>query len=286
MRIIATFSIVAHDPGAQEWGVAVQSRFFGVGAVVPWAQAKVGAIATQAYANTSYGPQGLDLLRLGLSAAEVVDVLTRDDPVRAERQLGVVDRDGRAAAYTGAQCLDFAGHRVGEHFACQGNILAGPSVVSDMASAFERSAGEPLADRLLHALQAAQAAGGDRRGMQSAALHVVKPEGGYGGFTDRLITLHVEDHPTPIAELGRLLHLQRLYFTRPRPDDLLPVEGDVRERLSAALQRLGYPEAAGDLGRALERYTATENFEERYVGPDRIDPALLEWILEQSNRSR
>lgn len=281
MRIVATFSIVACDVDRQEWGVGVQSRFFGVGPVVPWAAAKVGAIATQAYANTSYGPRGLDLLRLGLSAEEAVAVLTRDDPGRSQRQLGVIDREGRAAAYTGSECLDFAGHRVGANYACQGNILAGPAVVEDMARAFEQSSDVPLADRLVRALEAAQAAGGDRRGMQSAALHIVRPEGGYAGFTDRFITLNVDDHPNPIVELGRLLRLQRLYFTRPDPASLLPVEGAVRKELEDALQRLGYHVLGGNLGVALERYTATENFEERYAGPDAIDPALLDYMREQ-----
>lgn len=265
--------------------MAVQSRFFGVGAVVPWAQAKVGAIATQAYANTSYGPRGLDLLRLGLSADEVVAVLTRDDPGRGERQLGVVDRDGRSAAYTGHACLEFAGHRVGDGYACQGNILAGPAVLGGMAEAFEHSASEPLADRLMRALEAAQAAGGDRRGMQSAALYVVRPEGGYGGFNDRHITLHVEDHPTPITELGRLLRMHRLYFTRPDAASLLPVEGHLREELAAALQQLGYFSAGQDLGKALELYAATENFEERLAGPDRLDPALWAYIREQAEHT-
>lgn len=283
MRIVATFSIVACDLDKAEWGVAVQSRFFGVGPVVPWAAAKVGAIATQAYANTSYGPRGLDLLRLGLSAEEVVAVLTRDDPGRSQRQLGIIDREGRAAAYTGGECLDFAGHRVGPNYACQGNILAGPAVVEEMARSFEESPGVPLADRLLRSLVAGQAAGGDRRGMQSAALHVVRPEGGYGGFTDRCITLNVDDHQSPIAELGRLLRLQRLYFTRPDPTSLLPIEGAVRTELEDALQKLGYHAPGGNLGVALERYASTENFEERYAGPDAVDPALLAYLREQAS---
>jgi uncharacterized Ntn-hydrolase superfamily protein len=194
----ATFSIVAHDPEAGEWGVAVQSKFFGVGSVVPWAEAGTGAIATQAAANVSYGPRGLALLREGRDAESVAAELLATDEGRDARQLGIVDRAGRSFAYTGRLCLPYAGHVVGEGFACQGNILAGRGVVEAMAAAFQKTPGR-LAERLLAALEAGQAAGGDKRGQESAALLVVRAEGGYGQYTDRAVDIRVEDHPRPIA---------------------------------------------------------------------------------------
>jgi uncharacterized Ntn-hydrolase superfamily protein len=203
-ELVATFSIVAADPDAREWGVAVQSRVLAVGALVPFAEAEVGAIATQAWCNTTYGPRGLALLREGLSAEEVVKRLTDEDEGRAERQLAVVDRQGRVAHYTGAECLDWAGAKSGEHYSCQGNILAGREVVEAMGAAFEENKGL-LADRLMAALAAGQEAGGDRRGQQSAALLVVREGEGYGGFSDRMLDLRVDDHERPIDELKRIL---------------------------------------------------------------------------------
>ncbi|MDR5682400.1 MAG: DUF1028 domain-containing protein, partial [Armatimonadota bacterium] len=192
-----TFSIVAADPQAAEWGVAVASKFLAVGAVVPWATAGAGAVATQAWANLSHGPEGLRLLGEGLSADEVVRRLTDADQGRDHRQLGVVDARGRAASYTGGACLAWAGGRTGDRYACQGNLLAGPEVVSAMAKAFEAGAGRPLPERLLAALEAGQHAGGDRRGQQSAALYVVKEGGSYGGYLDRYVDLRVDDDPQP-----------------------------------------------------------------------------------------
>lgn len=218
---VATFSIVAYDPATGDLGVAVQSKFFGVGSVVPYAKAKVGAIATQAAANVRYGPEGLELLAAGQSAEEVVKRLTEADPGRDQRQLGVVDAQGRAAAYTGSRCLEWAGHLTGNHFTVQGNILAGEEVVKAMAAAYERAQselGSELADWLLAALAAGQAAGGDKRGQQSAALLVVRERGGYGGGSDRFIDLRVEDHPKPIAELHRLLDIHKQFYKRARPD--------------------------------------------------------------------
>jgi uncharacterized Ntn-hydrolase superfamily protein len=209
--VVATFSIVAFDKEAGEWGVAVQSKFFGVGAVVPYARAGVGAIATQARANPTYGPEGLERLRGGASAEDVVKQLVGQDPDRDVRQLGVVDAQGRASAWTGAKCMAWAGHVTGEGFTCQGNILAGEPVVQDMARAFQESKG-PLAERLLLALEAGQKAGGDKRGMQSAAIVVVRAGGGYGGKNDRFLDLRVEDHAEPIAELRRLVGLHRRTF--------------------------------------------------------------------------
>ena len=206
-KVVATFSIVAFDPEAKEWGVAVQSRVLAVGSIVPFAEAEVGAIATQSYANTTYGPRGLALLKQGLSAQEVVDKLTSADDDRDVRQLGVVDSQGRVANFTGKKCLGWAGGEKGERFACQGNILAEEKVVQEMSRAYKETKGS-LADRLMAALTSGQAAGGDRRGMQSAALLVVKKSAGYGGFDDRMIDLRVDDHKEPIAELQRLLDLK------------------------------------------------------------------------------
>jgi uncharacterized Ntn-hydrolase superfamily protein len=286
----STFSIVAWDPAAREWGVAVQSKFLGVGAVVPWAQAEVGAVATQAWANTSYGPRGLALLAEGLSADEVVERLVAADEGRDHRQLGVVDRQGRAAAWTGRQCMAWAGHRVGDGFTCQGNILAGSAVVDAMAEAFTGTRG-PLAERLLAALAAGQAAGGDRRGQQSAALLVVRAEGGYGRFTDRAVDLRVEDHPRPIEELTRIYRLHQLYFGEPDPADALPVEGELARELCRLLRATGDyrgPEVDAwtpALEEAFERYHGRENFEGRILGPATIDRKVLEHLRAQVGRS-
>ena len=201
----STFSIVAADPESGEVGVAVASRFFGVGAVVPFAKAGVGAVATQASANTSYGPRGLALLEGGLTPEEARDVLTRGDERRATRQLGLVTADGRSATYTGADCISWAGGRAGPGYAVQGNILTSEAVVVAMEKAFLESQGKPLAERLYAAIVAGDAAGGDSRGKQSVAILVVRDKGGYGGFTDRAIDVRVDDHPDPIVEMGRLL---------------------------------------------------------------------------------
>ena len=214
-RPIATFSIVAFDPATGELGVAVQSKFFSAGSVVPWAKAGVGAVATQSWANIKYGPDGLALLAKGKSPAEVVEALTKPDARRDFRQLGIVDAKGRAASFTGKRCMDWAGHVTGKHFAAQGNILASEAVVKEMSAAFEKARKTPkteLADWLVAALEAAQAAGGDKRGRQSAALLVVREKGGYSGANDRYIDLRVADHKTPIQELGRLLKLHKSFF--------------------------------------------------------------------------
>jgi uncharacterized Ntn-hydrolase superfamily protein len=204
----ATFSIVAYDAESGDLGVAVESRFLGVGSVVPWAKAGVGAVATQAWANVLYGAEGLALLEDGRDAAAAVAALTEADAGRDRRQLGIVDARGRAAAYTGKGCHAWAGHRTGDGFAVQGNILVGPEVLDAMAAAFLAARGE-LADRLVEALAAGQRAGGDRRGQQSAALLVVRKNGGYGGNNDRYVDLRVEDGKEPIVELKRLLALYK-----------------------------------------------------------------------------
>src|SRR5216683_671601 len=204
---ICTFSLVAYDPEHQEWGVAVASKFLAVGAVVPWAKAGVGAIATQSHANTTYGPKGLELLSQGKSAEEVVKLLTEEDEGKDVRQVGIIDAKGNAATFTGSKCTEWAGGKTGKHYACQGNILAGEAVVDDMAKAFEEAKG-PLAWRLLAALEAAEKAGGDKRGKQSAAILVVREKGGYSGFNDRMIDFRVDDHATPVQELARILALR------------------------------------------------------------------------------
>ncbi len=203
----STFSIVAADPDSGEVGVAVASRFFAVGAVVPHARAGVGAVATQSFANTTYGPRGLDLLEKGLSADEVAAVLTRADDARAQRQLGIVSASGDSATFSGPGCNPWAGGRRGPGYAVQGNILTGEDVVAAMEKAFLESRGQPLAERLYAALVAGDAKGGDSRGRQSAALVVARQKAGYGGFTDRAVDVRVDDHADPIVEMGRLLGL-------------------------------------------------------------------------------
>ncbi len=213
---VGTFSIVAADPATGEIGIAVQSRIVAVGGIVPFARAGVGAVATQAYANVRYGPAGLSALAAGIAPDECLRLLAANDPLRERRQAGLVDASGCAATYTGNDCLDWAGGIVGTHFAVQGNILAGRQVVVAMAEAFEQSEGT-LAERLIASLKAGQAAGGDKRGMQSAALLVVREGWGYGGLDDRYRDLRVDEHPDPIAELERIHQAHRRLF--PRPDD-------------------------------------------------------------------
>ena len=210
---VATFSIVGHDPNSGDLGIAVQSKFFAVGAVVPWAEAGVGAIATQSWANTTYGPRGLELLKIGLSAQQTLDHLLRDDSGKKTRQVGIVDANGTPAHYTGEECHDWAGAVSGKNYTAQGNILAGEAVVKAMGKAFEETEGE-LADKLMAALSAGQEKGGDKRGQQSAALLVVRKNGGYGGFNDRYIDLRVDDAEEPIQELHRLLGIHKKFFPR------------------------------------------------------------------------
>jgi uncharacterized Ntn-hydrolase superfamily protein len=239
--IVATFSIVARDPNTGELGVAVQSKFLAVGSVVPWAKADIGAVATQAWANVTFGPHGLDLLNQGRSAREVLERLLEGDEGREHRQVAVVDRHGEAAAWTGTRCMDWAGHRTGAGYACQGNILVSQATVDAIAETYESSSGLPhLADRLLAALQAGQAAGGDSRGMQSAALLVVREGGGYGGWSDRLLDLRVDDHRQPIEELTRLLEMHRQIFLTPTPPDRYLLDEPSRiQALQSLLREIG-----------------------------------------------
>jgi uncharacterized Ntn-hydrolase superfamily protein len=280
VKTVATFSIVAFDSGTEELGVAVQSKFLAVGSIVPWARAGVGAVATQAMANFDYGPRGLELMSRGKTAEETVEALISADDEREHRQVGVVDARGRAATFTGSECFEWAGGVTGESYAAQGNILIGQETVEAMAKTFE-SAGDDLAGRLLTALDAGQAAGGDSRGKQSAALLVVREGGGYGGNNDRSLDLRVDDHPEPIKELIRLRELHTLYFGETRPENIVPVDGDVKQDVAASLRRLGYLEENADdevLLDALSAFIRTENFEEREQERGYLDRAVLEFM--------
>jgi uncharacterized Ntn-hydrolase superfamily protein len=268
----STFSIVGWDPRRAQWGVAVASKFLAVGSLVAWAEPGAGAIATQALARVSYGPRGLELLRRGLPAGEVVSRLTADDEGREHRQLGIVDSQGGAASFTGSACLEYSGGRAGAGYAAQGNILVSDETVHALARTFELGDELPLAERLLAALAAGQAAGGDRRGQQSAALLVVARAGGYDGC-DVLVDLRVDDHERPLAELGRLYALHRLYFERTPDEEWLPVDDGLAEEIRARLERLGH--AGGDLRTDFERWAGFENLEERVRGIERFDPVVL-----------
>ena len=271
--VVATYSIVACDLEAQQWGVAVQSKFLSVGSVVPWAEPEVGAVATQAYANPRYGPNGLQLLREGLSAPEVVERLTKEDEGRDHRQLGVVDSKGISATYTGQECMDWAGGRTGANYAAQGNILVNPETVDALAETFESSSGRPLAGRLIDCLAAAQEAGGDSRGQQSSALLVVERDGGYARMSDVVVELRVEDHERPIEELRRIYKLHDEIFGKTPRRLWLDVDDELARELRERLARLGYE---GELEESLTRWTGKENLEDRVDGLEQIDPVVLE----------
>jgi uncharacterized Ntn-hydrolase superfamily protein len=273
-EVLATYSLAACDLEARHWGVAVQSRFLAAGSVVPWAEPEVGAIATQAYANPRYGPDGLALLREGLSAGEVVDRLTAADEGRDERQVGIVDRAGGSASYTGAGCHDWAGGRTGPCFAAQGNILVSEATVDALVTTFEAGRGLPLADRLLACLAGAQAAGGDRRGQQAAGLLVVERNGGYARLSDVLVDLRVDDHPQPIHELRRLYELHQEIFGKTPKEDWITVDGALAAEIADRLGRLGHAR--------LEDWAGVVNLEERVDGEDAIDPVVLEELRRQS----
>ena len=273
MRPVSTYSLVACDLERGQWGVATQSKFLAVGSVVPWAEPEAGAVATQSYANPRYGPDGLALLRQGLSGEEVVRRLTEADDGRDERQLGVVDAQGRGATFTGSACHDWAGGRTGPGYAAQGNILVSGETVDALAESFEASSG-PLAERLLEALAAAQAAGGDKRGQQSAALIVVERDGGYAGLSDSLVDLRVDDHEAPIEELRRLYGLhQQLFGSTPR-EEWLPVGDELRAEIDGHLARLGHER--------LEDWAGAANLEERVDGDAEIDPVVLDELRRTS----
>jgi uncharacterized Ntn-hydrolase superfamily protein len=271
---VATYSICACDLAAGQWGVATQSKFLAVGSVVPWAEPHVGAIATQSYANPRYGPDGLALLREGLSADDVVERLTAADENRAQRQLGVVDGAGLAATFTGEACHAWAGGRTGDGYAAQGNILVSAATVDALAESFEASAGKALAERLLDCLDAAEAAGGDSRGRQSAALLVVERGGGYAGLSDSLVDLRVDDAEDPLAELRRIHRLHHDLFGRTPRDEWLPVDAELRAELDGLIAGAGHD--------SLASWAGVENLEERVEGEDAIDPVVLARLRESS----
>jgi uncharacterized Ntn-hydrolase superfamily protein len=274
-----TFSIVATDGKA--WGVAVASKFLGVGAAVPAAAANVGAIATQSWANLAYRPDGLAMLRDGRTAQETLDALTAADDKREERQAGVVDAGGRAATFTGSGCNSWAGGVTGDGFAIQGNILVGPQVVEAMQRAWlATEESQPLTRRLLAALRAGDDAGGDSRGRQSAALLVVTEAGGYGGGSDVFADLRVDDHDQPVGELARLLDLHDIYFGKPDPKTALPLEGDLANEVRERLARLGH--SSDDLDTSLADWAGIENYEERLLA-GRIDPVVLAQLRAKSS---
>lgn len=285
---IATFSIVAYEPSKQKWGVAVQSKFLACAAVVSWARAGAGAVATQSFANVAYGLDGLDMMARDKSAADTIEALTSADDQRAQRQVGMVDKYGRAAAFTGDGCYDWAGHIVGDGFACQGNILV-PGTVEAMATAFEaarRGSGE-LADWLVSALAAGQAAGGDSRGRQAAGVLVVRHNGGYGGNNDRYLDLRVDDHPDPIDKLAELVTMHHLLFGEVDPANLIPL-ADVTSALQALMHRIDHYDGPvdgvfGDETRAaLRALVGSENLEERWDGTgDVIDRVVVEYLLQR-----
>jgi uncharacterized Ntn-hydrolase superfamily protein len=276
---VSTYSIAACDLVADQWGVGVQSKFLAVGSVVQWAEPHAGAVATQAYANPRYGPDGVALLRDGLSAEQVVERLTGADEGREHRQLGVVDRDGGSASFTGSECNPWAGGRTGLCYAAQGNILVSGETVDALADTFESSAGRPLAERLLDCLDAAQAAGGDSRGQQSAALFVVEKEGGYANLSDSVVDLRVDDHEQPLVELRRLYGLHQALFGITPQAEWLALDQELREELESRLARLGYD---GELEPAFTSWAGAQNLEARVRGVERLDPVVLERLRAQS----
>lgn len=287
MLPVATFSIVAYDPQRKEWGVAVQSKFMACAAVVSWARAGAGVVATQSYANMAYGPDGLDLMAGGTPAEEAIRILTGADEDRDKRQVGMVDRQGNAASFTGDGCHDWAGHIVGDGFACQGNILI-PGTAEAMVEEFERLRGGSgeLADWLVAALTAGQGAGGDSRGRQAAGVLVVRENGGYGGNNDRYLDLRVDDDPYPIQKLRKLVHMHHLYFGEVNPDHLIPlasVASELQEILIQAGEYEGpvtgeFDSATRDALRAL---VGMENLEERWDGHDDVIDRLVVDFLRQ-----
>jgi len=278
-----TFSIVAADPEAGEVGAATESKFLAVGAVVTWARGAVGAVATQSFAEVTFGPRRLDLMAAGLAPAQALDRLPGPDEKRESRQVGMVDAAGRTASFTGSECFEHAMSLTGQGFACQGNILASDQVVPATAEGFEKAPG-PLAERMVEALRAGQRAGGDRRGQESAALLVAKPGGGYGGTHDRYIDLRVDHHDQPIEQLAGLLSLHRLYFDRPREQDLITAGHGLEAEIAGMLTVLERLEPGQDTWDALSDYMGWENLEERWAGRGRIDPRVLDYLRHHAGR--
>ena len=284
-----TFSIVAYSPTEQQWGVAVASKFLAAAAVVCHAQAGAGAVATQAFAKVSFGPDGLGWMAKGLSAEETLAKLLATDTSVEDRQVGMVDAKGNVAAHTGEDCFEYAGHILGEGFACQGNILAGRGVLEAMATTFRNTQGA-LAERMVAALLAGDRAGGDQRGRQSAGVVVVKTGAGYGGDNDRLIDLRVDDHDDPVVRLGDLLKLQRLYSGTTERAKLLPIDVTLATELQTLLKRLGHYDGAmtgvwdEPTREAFWVLVGMENLEERWTPdetPELLDPVILDFLRER-----
>jgi len=287
----STFSIIAFDASTGDLGVAVESKFIAVGALVPWAKAGVGAIATQAWANVSYGPRGLKMLEAGSSASETLRRLVADDPRPEVRQVAIVDGKGDVAVHTGSECMEWAGHVTGAGYSCQGNILSSSKVVQSMADAYEETSGD-LVDRLLRALSAGQAAGGDRRGEQSAALLVVRDKGGYEGFTDRYVDLRVDDHPHPIEELERIFKIYDMtILSREDPRNLLSIDAEMTLVLQKDLKKLGlyHGGVTGTFDdatkKALADFVNLHNFENRMREEARIWKSILDYLEELARRA-
>ena len=288
-----TFSIVAYSPQEEAWGVAVASKFLAAPAVVSWARAGAGAVATQAFARVSFGNQGLDLIASGLSAEEALAKLLAADPDAEDRQVGMVDVNGNAAAHTGTDCFEYAGHLIGEGFTCQGNILTGRNTLEAMANTFVKAEGE-LSNRLVAALLAGDRIGGDRRGRQSAGVLVVKKDGGYGGDNDRYVDLRVDDHPDPVARLGELLELHHLYFGKPKRSDRIPIDSGIACELQTIIARLGLYRGPingswdAPTREAFWEFIGIENLEERWSpddSPEMIDSVALEFIRQKFGKS-
>ncbi len=283
MPRFSTFSIAACDLGSKTWGVAVASKFPAVGAAVPWVSADAGAVATQSYVNTSYGPNGLAMMKEGMSAQETLDKLLAGDPEREIRQVGIVDAHGGAVTFTGNKCHDWAGGLTGAGYAIQGNILTGVDVIQKMEEAFLETKGE-LHTRLYAALYAGDRAGGDKRGRQAAAIYVAKPNAGYGGFLD----YRVDDHLDPVPRLGELLELHELYMGKSPENDRVKLEGRVLINLQKVMANLGYYQAHIDgtyspaIAEALAAFLGNENFEERADPKEGwIDAPVLAYIFDK-----
>jgi len=287
VNLIATFSIVAYDPDENAWGIAVASKFPGVGAVVPWAEAGAGAVATQSYANTTFGPKGLALMKDGLSASQTIKKLIEADEGRDQRQVGMVDLKGNPATYTGEECLPWAGGQIGDHFAAQGNILTGPETIEAMRDAFVNTPGD-LPRRLFKSLLAGDRAGGDRRGRQSAAIFAVKEKGGYAEFNDRWLDYRVDDHEDPVARLGELIEMHYLYFEESPPELQIEIVGEIAEKLQRIASKLGYYQGEhhgqydSATREALRNFIGNENFEDRTnFEAGKIDQPVLDYLLKK-----
>jgi uncharacterized Ntn-hydrolase superfamily protein len=276
-----TFSIVACDRERAEWGVAVASKFLAVGALCAWAEAGTGAIATQSWIKASYGPEGLGLLAGGASATDALERMLSEDEGREQRQVGIIDSEGRTATHTGTGCIGWAGSHSAPDYTAQGNMLVSADTLAALASGFESAPAGPLAGRLLAALAAAQAAGGDRRGQQAAALLVASRGAGYGG-ADVLVDLRVDDHPQPVAELERLYDLHQLYFGSTPEERWIDTDAALEAELRDRLERLGY--GSGELAADLDTWAGVENLEERVRGVARFDPVVLAELRKLDDR--